>query len=431
VRCAPLLAGVLLVCACQTPEPVPYEPDRRDYANFAVGWKGLYEPNYLPFMVHREELSDDPRGDLLFFCRWDDDAMPLRVFVPAVVIPEELQDEFNPRDADAYVAAAHEALRTWEKSLDGLVSFQPVASREAADVTLRLVAERAPEPEPEFKVLGATPMATACRVDGRDPDAEQVQVRFAVPELRVYLADEFGLLPESQVQWLALHEIGHALGMRGHSPIPADLMYPVARDRSTVPEGLSDEDLNSFESLYRLPNGAIFGRAAPPDGQPGETAEPGPGPPVLAMAPYVDVRRGYRLRLPDGWTHFGTEHGLVVVDGVTWDYSASFQIVVQRYATIAEYLDRFGRYYLGRGAISRPVELTVNGRRAIQAEIALSDAPRLEQVTIIEIGDGRLLVVTADSSIDRADDYRPWFQALVDSLEITDVPEDAWPNRRP
>ena len=64
MRCAPLLAGVLLVCACQTPEPVPYEPDRRDYANFAVGWKGLYEPNYLPFMVHREELSDDPRGDL-------------------------------------------------------------------------------------------------------------------------------------------------------------------------------------------------------------------------------------------------------------------------------------------------------------------------------------------------------------------------------
>ena len=426
-----VLVAVLAACASQAPAPVPYEPNRHDYAAFAEGRPGLYEPNYLPFMMHRAKRADDPRGDLLFFCRWDDDAMPLRVYVPKVAIPEELQDEFNPRDPDAYGAAVHEALRTWERALDGLVSFQPVASADAADLTLRLVAERAPVPEPELKVLGATPMGAACRVDGRDPEAERLRVRFAVRELRVYLADEFGLLAEDQVQWLALHEIGHALGMRGHSPIPADLMYPVARDRRTVPEGLSDEDLNSFESLYRLPNGAIFGRVAPTDAAPGEPVKPGPGPPALAMAPYVDVRRGYSLRLPAGWTHFGTEHGLVVVDGATWDYTASFQVMVQRYATIEAYLERYGPYYLSRGAISRPVELVVNGRRAVQAEIVLFEAPRIEQVTLIEIGDGRLLVVTADSPIESVDEYRAWFRALVASLSITDQPEDAWPGRRP
>jgi len=426
-----VLPAALVACASQAPEPARYEPDHRDYAAFAAGWSGLYEPNYLPFMVHRAERPDHPRGDLLFFCRWDDAAMPLRVFVPEIAIPEELQDEFNPRDPEAYRAAVHEALRTWERSLDGPVSFRLVASSDAADLTIRLVAERAPEPEPELKVLGATPTGAACRVDGRDPDAERLEVSFAVRELRVYLADEFGLLADDQVQWIALHEIGHALGMRGHSPIPADLMYRVARDRRIVPDGLSDEDVNSFESLYRLPNGAIFGRASRSDAAPGKRVEPGPGPPVLAMAPYVDVRRGYSLRLPAGWTHFGTEHGLVVVDGATWDYTASFQIVVQRYATISAYLDRYGPYYTSRGAISRPVELTVNGRRAIQAEIALFDTPRIEQVTLIEIGDGRLLVVTADSPIETADEYRPWFQALVASLEITDQPEDAWPDRRP
>ena len=109
----------------------------------------------------------------------------------------------------------------------------------------------------------------------------------------------------------------------------------------------------------------------------------------------------------------------------------AFQIVVQRYATISAYLDRYGPYYTRRGVISRPVELTVNGRRAIQAEIARFDTPRIEQGTLIEIGDGRLLVVTADSPIETADEYRPWFQALVASLEITDQPEDAWPDRRP
>lgn len=427
---AAALVVFLTACASQAPAPVPYAPNRRDYAAFAASRPGLYEPNYLPFMLHRTKGVDDPGGDLLFFCRWDDDAMPLRVFVPKVAIPEELQDEFDRRDPEAYVAMVHDALRTWERSLDGLVSFRPVASADAADLTLRLVAERAPQPEPELKVLGATPMGAACRVDGRDPNAERVRVSFAVPELRVYLADEFGLLAEDQVQWLALHEIGHALGMRGHSPIPADLMYPVARDRRTVPEGLSDEDLNSFESLYRLPNGAIFGRVPQPDAAPGAPVEPGPGPPVLAMAPYVDVRRGYSLRLPAGWTHFGTEQGVVVVDGVTWDYRASFQVMVQRYATIEAYLERYGPYYLSRGAVSPPVDLVVSGRRALQAEIVLFEAPRVEQVTLIEIGDGRLLVVTADSPVEGADEYRAWFRTLVSSLAITDRPEDAWPGPR-
>ena len=73
----------------------------------------------------------------------------------------------------------------------------------------------------------------------------------------------------------------------------------------------------------------------------------------------------------------------------------------------------------------------VNGRRAVQADIVLSGAPRVEQVTLIEIGDGRLLVVTADSPIQSAAAYRAWFDALVTSLRITDQPEDAWPGRRP
>jgi len=433
VRRAALAAGVLVACAspAPSPAPAPYEPNHRDYAAFAEGRGDLYEPNYLPFMVHRTEPSDAEGADLLFVCRWDDAAMPLRVFVPQLAIPEELQDEFRPRDPAPYVAAVHAALRTWERSLDRLVRFRPVATEDAADFTIRLVAERAPEPEPDFKVLGATATRTACEVRGGDGDADQLDVEFDVDDVEIYVADEFGLLAEDQVQWIALHEIGHALGMRGHSPIPADLMYPVVRDRRLVPDGLSDEDVNSFESLYRLPNGTVFGRVAPGGKAPAEAEAVDPGPPVLAPAPYVDVRRGYSLRLPEGWTHFGTDHGLVVVHGATWDYTASFQVMVQRYPTIEAYLDRYAPYYASRGAISQPVRLSVDGRRAVQADILLSDAQRVEQVTLVEIGDGRLLVVTADSPVDSAAAYRAWFDALVTSLRITDQPEDAWPGRRP
>jgi hypothetical protein len=201
----------------------------------------------------------------------------------------------------------------------------------------------------------------------------------------------------------------------------------VARDRVSVHEGLSPEDVNSFVSLYRIPNGAIFGRVQE---ELGEAKSPDPGAPLLAMAPYVDPRLGFEYRPPAGWTRVPTAQGMAAVDGTTWDYAASFQIVVQRYPTIEDYVDRYGRYYLSRGRVTAPVDLRVNGRPAVQVEIDLFDAPRIEQVTLVEVGDGRLLVVTADCPREAAPAYRPWFQAALQSLEITELPGDAWPGAR-
>jgi len=421
-----LAAGLglaLVVCASDRgPEPVtPYQPNRRDYAAFASAWPDLLEPNYLPFMVHRL-ASDDAAGDRLFFCRWPAEAMPLAVRVVPAEIPEDLQDEFVPKDPARYVQAVRNALETWETELEGLVRFRLV-EREA-DLTVRLVAERAPEPEPDLQVLGSTPVSRACRVRGADRDAERLEVGFEALELRLFLADEFGLLEPDQVEWIALHEIGHGLGMRGHSPIPADVMYEVARDRIMVQEGLSAEDVNSFVSLYQLPNGTLFGRVAE-----GESAPPpgDPGLPELAIAPYVDSRLGFEFHPPAGWMRVATAQGMVAVHGVTWDYTASFQIVVHRFPTIESYLERYSRYYLSRGHLSRPARLVVNGRRALQTEIEVFEAPRIEQITLIEVGDGRLIVIIADCPSEAIEAYRPWFSAALASLEITELPEEGWP----
>ena len=88
MRRARLLLAVVILGGCAaSPEPgdgARYVPDRRDYAAFRASQPDLLEPNYLPFMVHRIP-QEGAEGDLLIFCRWDDDDMPLPVYVEAPV----------------------------------------------------------------------------------------------------------------------------------------------------------------------------------------------------------------------------------------------------------------------------------------------------------------------------------------------------------
>jgi predicted Zn-dependent protease len=50
-----------------------------------------------------------------------------------------------------------------------------------------------------------------------------------------------------------LHEMGHALGIWGHSPDPGDTMY--ARVTHETPQ-LSDRDRNTLRKLYARPIGS-------------------------------------------------------------------------------------------------------------------------------------------------------------------------------
>jgi hypothetical protein len=399
------------------PPPPAYQPDRRDYATFRAAWPELHEPNYLPFMAHQLSLGAG-HGDALVFCRWDDSAMPLPVYVATPVIPDTLQNEFAPRDPALYVKAVERALATWEREMDGLVRFRRVALPGEARISIVMHGEQAPVMNGEQQVLGSTRLGGACDVEGWDPDAERLRVHFQVEALQIYVADEFGLLAPDQVEWVALHELGHVLGMRGHSPIPADLMYEVVRDRVLVRDGLSAEDVNSFLSLYSLPNGSVFTEVDSAYGPERGEAPPPTGPPMLALAPHVDAIHGFRLHLPHGWQRVETEQGVAAVDGVTWDYSASYQVMTSRQSDIEAYLDRYGAWYARRGQLVNVEDLVVNGHRALQGMLLRSDEASVEEITLIDSGDGRVVVVTAECARDHYEVYAPWFDAVLASLEI-------------
>jgi predicted Zn-dependent protease len=408
--------ALLVACACsqgRAPSRTVYTPSRFDYYAFRGAFDGLVEPNYLPFMAHPIVLDGDRYA--LVFCRWDRERFPLAVHVSVPAIPDGLQDEFDPIAPAAYRAAVEFALDAWERDLEGLVRFQLVERESRADLRIQLLAERAPRPEPSVEVLGRISMDGACRL-GDELDSDRFEASFEAHSLLIYLADAHGLLNPDQVGTVALHEVGHALGMRGHSPIRADVMYPMARDNPLV-RGPSDLDVNSFVSLYGIPNGTVYLRTAPGE-EPERRTRPPSGPPLLAPAPHVDARFGYQLRLPLGWQRLETERGMIAADGLAWDYAATFQVIVRGYATVQEYLDRHEAAHVGSGRLVEDSVLRVAGRPARRLLVEGRAGPMMEELTFIQVGDGRVVVVIADCALRSYAAYRPWFSAVLGSLEI-------------
>lgn len=420
-RARALLALVLAACAPGQPQgspsaPLAAMPERSAYLAFRSAHPGLPEPNYLPFMLHRFS-GLDAGGDVLAFCRWSEEQLPLKVSIEEPQIPKALENEFAPKPAGLYVHAVERALGAWESALGGLVTFHRTGSGETATLRIRLLGEMAPTPEPDVAVLGTTPLGGACRAQGFDQTGERLLVRYSVPEVRIYIADDFGLLTEDQVERVALHEIGHALGMRGHSPIPADLMYEVARDGSLA-SALTPEDVHSFAALYRIPNGTVFGRSSAVAATPSPPVGPSAGTPRLNVEATRDPRHGFALRLPEGWMQMETPYGVIAIDGLTWDYDASIQVIARGYPSVEAYLERNQDAHVGSGVLRARRERRFGQSRAVQLVVEGRIGPSVEEVTVIEVPGGHVLVVIADCPSDLYSAYAPWFDAVLRSIEI-------------
>lgn len=205
------------------------QPDTgKDYLAYAA----IESPDHLGLLLH-----------------WPERKMPLKVYLPPP--PEGWFPDPAP-----VVEATRRAVTDWtDAASPGIPSFEFVGK--AGDADIPIMWANAP-PSSSFASIAHC----AWRIDFPTR-------RFAVENVLITGWNRDGTqVSVEDLHRTLLHEMGHALGIGGHSPNPEDIMYPW-RDVApgSLAEGwvlpskskqLTERDRETLRKLYAKPNGTVL-----------------------------------------------------------------------------------------------------------------------------------------------------------------------------
>ncbi len=165
--------------------------------------------------------------------RWALPTMPLKVWVEKS--PPGIRN-FQP----AFLAQIPKALDNWVSAMDGEISYVLVGDRDQADI--RVSWTNTIDTKGHSADGGTAYTAGLMMPKIRDDVLQYADVKIATFDIQ-------GNPQNSDVIYaVAIHELGHALGLTGHSEDPGDIMYAQNQNISK----LSKRDYNTIRRLYSL-----------------------------------------------------------------------------------------------------------------------------------------------------------------------------------
>lgn len=186
-------------------------------------------------------IENAPYNDLIL--HWDTDRMPIKVFfgtLDSVPIPQQ------------YFSSIQKALNTWIANLDVPISYRIINDYNKADLKIVFV----PKISEALQSNGETHISYGVT----SPQIQNNKLISMEIKLRTLRSDS-QQFTNIEIYNTALHELGHALGVMGHSFNKNDVMYPLTNDieAGDLPYTykirrlkLSQKDINTMRLLYRL-----------------------------------------------------------------------------------------------------------------------------------------------------------------------------------
>lgn len=159
--------------------------------------------------------------------RWNPASFPLSVYI-----------EHNPNLPPYYYQQIRKAFERWQKVSDNFITFRFVDVMDRADIRCTFPADF------EQQCQGNAGRTAYQHYHIVKNLIKYSEIKFSkVSCRRKYYS------PDTLYR-TALHEIGHSLGMRGHSHNSKDLMYPVVVNNTK--QDISDNDIRTLRLIYSI-----------------------------------------------------------------------------------------------------------------------------------------------------------------------------------
>jgi predicted Zn-dependent protease len=179
--------------------------------------------------------------------RWQQAHFPLKVFIPVDAEASGIRG-YRPE----FRTTLKDAFQTWETASGKQVSFQFVDALAKADIDCLWSADttglRSPWEAGDTRI----------KDNGKNNDIQHATITIVTTK------DSDRKLPNTvnHVHNVALHEIAHALGLVGHSPNEADILYFGEKPNAQTARTLSARDLRTLAHLYQTDAVSLAGTVA-------------------------------------------------------------------------------------------------------------------------------------------------------------------------
>lgn len=164
--------------------------------------------------------------------RWPDSAMPIKVYIA----PFRWYEKSKQQESYAYNQMVYDALDVWSSVSNGKIKFAPVATIDKSQIDI------------SWRRINRTSLGHCEYVFNKQALLYSAEIKIGISDGIIHA--KYNSIDE--VRHTILHEIGHALGILGHSDGAGDIMYVPHQYGVTE---LSDRDIQTIKTLYELPPG--------------------------------------------------------------------------------------------------------------------------------------------------------------------------------